>query len=208
MQPRHLHGERRAAGDDVAAGADELARGAHHAPPVDAAMLGEAPVLVGDEHVEEARIDVGLRHRQAPAAVGDGEGAEQRPSRSTTMRPVSGVSEGSSTFATAYLSARGAAGPTRQAARRALASRGRTAKPPQRPLSPCGGETERGKEEGCGSVLPPSLPSPARGEGRALCFPGGEHGRPISAGRPPQPCRCPSLPAAPAGTSSSINAAG
>ncbi len=32
-------------------------------------------------------------------------------------------------------------------------------------LPPCGGETERGKEEGRGSVLPPSLTLPRKGGG-------------------------------------------
>ena len=57
-QAGDLHGERRAAGDDVAAGEHELPGGADHRLPVDAVMLGEAPVLVGDQHFEEARIDL------------------------------------------------------------------------------------------------------------------------------------------------------
>ena len=44
---------------------------------VDAAMLIETPVLVGDEHREIARIDVMRRRRQPPASVGQGEGPQQ-----------------------------------------------------------------------------------------------------------------------------------
>ena len=39
-------------------GADELACGAHHGRPVDAAMLAEMPVFIGDQHVDEAPIDI------------------------------------------------------------------------------------------------------------------------------------------------------
>ena len=63
-----LHGERRAAGHDVAVGRC-LPRGAEQRLRVDAAMLVEALVLIGDEHGEEARVDVLARHRQAPVAV-------------------------------------------------------------------------------------------------------------------------------------------
>ena len=78
-QAGNLHGERRAAGDDPAAGQHELPRGADQRVPIDAVVLGEAPVLVGDEQLEEALVDIVFRHRQAPAAVGDGEGTEQPP---------------------------------------------------------------------------------------------------------------------------------
>ena len=40
-------------------------------------MLVEPLVLIGDQHLEEERIDVAERHRQPPAAVGGGEGPEQ-----------------------------------------------------------------------------------------------------------------------------------
>ena len=40
-------------------------------------MFDETPVLVADQHGEEALVDVGLRHRQPPATVGDGERSEQ-----------------------------------------------------------------------------------------------------------------------------------
>ena len=77
-QPRHLHRQGRAAGDDVAA-RDPLAGGARHRAPVDAAMRVEAPVLVGEQHREIARIDLAAGHRKAPAPVGQGEGAQQPP---------------------------------------------------------------------------------------------------------------------------------
>ncbi len=51
QQPRHLHGERRGAGDDAAMG-DELEGGAHHGERIDAAMLVEALVLIADQHLE------------------------------------------------------------------------------------------------------------------------------------------------------------
>ena len=56
---------------------DELAGGAEERLHVDAAVLAEAPVLVGDQRLDEERIDIGERHRQPPAPVGDREGAEQ-----------------------------------------------------------------------------------------------------------------------------------
>ena len=65
QQPRHLHGDGRAAGHDAAAG-DELKRGARHRQRIDAGMRAEAPVLVGQQHVDIARIDVA---RAWPAAA-------------------------------------------------------------------------------------------------------------------------------------------
>src|SRR6202044_1608798 len=65
----HLHGQGRGAGAQAAA-AYELHRGAHHRERIDAVMRAEALVLIGKQHVEEARIDVGHFGRQAPAAVG------------------------------------------------------------------------------------------------------------------------------------------
>ena len=56
---------------------DELQGGAEERLHVDAAMLAEAPVLVGDQRLDEERVDIGERYRQPPAAVGDREGAEQ-----------------------------------------------------------------------------------------------------------------------------------
>ena len=40
-------------------------------------MLVEALVLIGDEHVEEARIDIVGGHRQAPVAIMGDEGPQQ-----------------------------------------------------------------------------------------------------------------------------------
>ena len=58
---------------------DPLARGARHRAPVDAAMRIEAPVLVGEQHREIARIDFAARGGQAPASVGQGESAQEPP---------------------------------------------------------------------------------------------------------------------------------
>ena len=44
---------------------------------VDARMVPEALVLIGEQHVEIARIDVGARGRQAPAPLMRGVGTEQ-----------------------------------------------------------------------------------------------------------------------------------
>ena len=70
-QARDLHGERRAAGDDAAM-RDELARRAHRRERIDAAMVAEALVLIGEQHLEVARIDVCSRvagSRQRPSLV-------------------------------------------------------------------------------------------------------------------------------------------
>ena len=40
-------------------------------------MGAEALVLVGEQHVEEARIDIGDPRRQPPAALGGGIGPQQ-----------------------------------------------------------------------------------------------------------------------------------
>ena len=78
QQARHLHGQRRAAGDDVARG-DELERRARHGDRIDAVMVVEALVLVCEQKLEEARIDILRRCRQPPAARGRGIGAQQMP---------------------------------------------------------------------------------------------------------------------------------
>ncbi len=75
-QPRHLHGQRRTAGDDVP-GNKQLTAGPDQRLPIDAVMQSEAPVLVGDKHREVARIDRLFLHRQPPAAFSRGEWAEQ-----------------------------------------------------------------------------------------------------------------------------------
>ena len=77
QQPRHLHGDGRAAGDDVAA-RDELKRGARQRQRIDAGMRIEALVLVGEQQLQIRRIDIGLGvDRQPPAAVGRRIGAQQ-----------------------------------------------------------------------------------------------------------------------------------
>ena len=60
----------------MAAG-DQLAGGARHGGPVDAAVGIEAAVLVTEQHRQIARVDLGGRGRQTPPAVGQGEGAQQ-----------------------------------------------------------------------------------------------------------------------------------
>ena len=66
-QPRQLHRDGRAAGDDATAG-DELQRGAAQRQRIDAVMRVETPVLVGQQQLEIGRIDAGLAHRPAAAS--------------------------------------------------------------------------------------------------------------------------------------------
>ena len=75
-QARDLHGDGRAARDDAAMG-DELQRRAPNRERIDAKMLAEALVLVRDQQVEIARIDVGDGRRQPPAPVGCRVGPQQ-----------------------------------------------------------------------------------------------------------------------------------
>ena len=88
-QAGDLHGDGRAAGDDVPMG-DELQRGAAEGERIDAVMLEEALVLIGKEHVEKARIDLLSRCRQAPAALARDVGPKQLArcgrARSSTLR--------------------------------------------------------------------------------------------------------------------------
>ena len=76
QQARHLHGQRRAAGDDAAM-AHELPAGTADGDGVDAAVGREAPVLEGQQHGEIARVDLLGLDRQPPAAVGGRVGAQQ-----------------------------------------------------------------------------------------------------------------------------------
>ncbi len=76
-QPRELHGDGRAAGNDVAAGHQLIGR-ARQRQRIDAGMRSEALVFIGEQQVQIGRIDVLLRvDRQPPAAVGHGIGAKQ-----------------------------------------------------------------------------------------------------------------------------------
>ena len=68
QQPGDLHGDRRAARDDAPAG-DELNRGARHRQRVDARMGAEAPVLVGEQHLDIAWIDVLPAWREAASGL-------------------------------------------------------------------------------------------------------------------------------------------
>ncbi len=67
-QPRDLHGDGRAARHDAAV-RHELHGGARDRERIDADVLAEALVLVGDQQVEIARIDVGDGRGQPPASV-------------------------------------------------------------------------------------------------------------------------------------------
>ena len=75
-QPGELHRQRRAAGDDMAAGG-ELAGGAGQRQHVDAFMVPEALVLIGDQHVDELLVDLVEPGFEPPVAVRRGEGAQQ-----------------------------------------------------------------------------------------------------------------------------------
>ena len=68
-EPRHLHRQGRAAGDD-AARRQRLDRGSGERERIDAGVAAEAPVLEGDELVEIAAVDRPKRHRQPPASIG------------------------------------------------------------------------------------------------------------------------------------------
>ena len=76
-QPRELHRNGRAARYDTAIG-DKLSGGAGKRHEIDAAMLAETPVLIGDEHVEERAVDILEVGIHAPAAFRRGEGAQEK----------------------------------------------------------------------------------------------------------------------------------
>ena len=75
-QPRDLHGEGRAARDDAAM-RDELVGRAHEGERIDAVMSEEALVLIGEQRLEEERVDLLARRRQPPAAFAGEIGPEQ-----------------------------------------------------------------------------------------------------------------------------------
>ena len=75
-QPGKLHGDGRPAGDDAAV-AGELPGGAHRGERIDAVMPVEPLVLIGDQHPDQQRVGAVEICRQTPAAVGDGEGAQE-----------------------------------------------------------------------------------------------------------------------------------
>ena len=77
-EPGDLHGQGRAAADHMAA-REPLRAGADQRARIDAAMVVESGILIGDEHREIARIDVVRGRRQAPAPVGQRERPEQPP---------------------------------------------------------------------------------------------------------------------------------
>ena len=76
-QPRDLHGEGRAARNDVPL-AHELVSGAAERERIEAAMRRKALVLIGEERLEIARIDVGPGRGEPPASFAREIGPEQR----------------------------------------------------------------------------------------------------------------------------------
>jgi hypothetical protein len=75
-QAHHLHGQRRSARAQMAA-RGELQPGADHGERIDAVMSPETLVLIGEQHVEKAGVDVRHFCRQAPAAVSGRIGPQQ-----------------------------------------------------------------------------------------------------------------------------------
>src|SRR5580698_6719433 len=60
-------------------GADKLKGSTQHRQRIDAVMAAEAFVLVGEQYIEEARIDSANCFRQPPAAIACRVGAQQPP---------------------------------------------------------------------------------------------------------------------------------
>ena len=56
---------------------DKLQRGAADGEEIDAVVVPEALVLIGDQHVDETFVDLVEPCIEAPVAVGRGEGAQQ-----------------------------------------------------------------------------------------------------------------------------------
>jgi hypothetical protein len=75
-QPCQLHRQRRASGDDMAAGR-ELESGSAKRQHIDAPVIPEALVLVGGEHVDELLVDLVEPGFEPPIAVRCGEGAQK-----------------------------------------------------------------------------------------------------------------------------------
>ena len=75
-QPRHLHGDGRAAGNDAAVG-DQLRQSAAEGERIDPVMGAKALVLVGEQKLQKPRIDVLARRRQSPAPFRRGVGPQQ-----------------------------------------------------------------------------------------------------------------------------------
>ena len=77
QHPRDLHGQRRRARDDAEIG-DQLPGGAADGGDIDARMIAEAPVLIGEQQPHIARIDILQRDRQTPFVVRRQEAAQHR----------------------------------------------------------------------------------------------------------------------------------
>ena len=76
QQASDLHGDGRAARDDAAM-RDELVRRAHDGERIDARMGEEPLVLIGEQRLEEDRVDLLARGRKPPAAFTGEIGPEQ-----------------------------------------------------------------------------------------------------------------------------------
>ena len=76
QQASDLHGDGRAARDDAAM-RDELIRRAHDGERIDARMGEEPLVLIGEQRLEEDRVDLLARGRKPPAAFAGEIGPEQ-----------------------------------------------------------------------------------------------------------------------------------
>src|SRR5262245_14001891 len=75
---RHLHGDRRSTGHDMASGC-ELDRRTSQCKRIDARMLAETLVFVCKEQLQETRIDVILGNRQPPPAFVGRIGTQKTP---------------------------------------------------------------------------------------------------------------------------------
>ncbi len=78
QQTRNLHGDGRPARDDPAVG-DELKRRPRHRQRIDAGMRPEAAILVGQQHLDKAAVDLGRGGWKPPAALRRRVGPQQLP---------------------------------------------------------------------------------------------------------------------------------
>ena len=87
-QPRHLHGQGRAAGDDAAT-FSQLQRGTAERNRIDAVMVVEPAIFIGEQHFQKARVDIADRCRQSPTSVLGGVGAQVHHPRHVVAEQVS-----------------------------------------------------------------------------------------------------------------------
>ena len=76
QQPRDLHRQGRSARNDMAL-RDRLHRRAQQRPGIDAVMLIEPPVLIGDQHLQIGRVHLRRVHPRPPDAIFHREGTQQ-----------------------------------------------------------------------------------------------------------------------------------